>query len=230
MPMKKLIQPFIDIVFPHTCACCGQGLGDQERYICRWCRVSRFDEAIADDKVILPNNVMFVFSMWQFDKGGYLQDLLHGLKYNFLQEVGEELGYFAGRDFLDKADPDLLQSVEAKSPLLIPVPLHKSKKRTRGYNQSRALARGFSRATGWEVIQDGIIKRVKKTKTQTGLNTKERNENLRQAFVIDHQFISDNYFPIVIDDVFTTGATTFELVNVVANDGSKAGIVTIAKS
>lgn len=168
--------------------------------------------------------------MWQFDKGGYLQDLLHELKYNFLQDVGEELGYIAGRAFLEKTDADLLQYLDGANPVIVPVPLHKSKKRTRGYNQSRALARGFARAADWKVAEEGIVKRVKKTKTQTGLNTEQRSKNLKGAFEVVEPNAFQGCFPVIMDDVFTTGATTYELAHVITSNSQGAGIVTVARS
>lgn len=228
--MKNLLQPFIDIVFPKTCVCCGSSLGDKDRYICVWCRKKRFEKSHVDGHQVLPENIDFVFTMWQFDKGGYLQDLLHNLKYNYLQDVGEELGYLTGKCFIDRFDTDHLQKLDGLNPIIIPVPLHKSKQRKRGYNQSRSLARGFSSATNWPVIDQNVVKRVKKTKTQTGLNSQQRSENLEGAFAITESEFTKGTFPIIIDDVFTTGATTFELARSIISDNQKAGIVTVAQS
>jgi predicted amidophosphoribosyltransferase len=226
--MKNLIQPYLDLVFPNTCVCCGSSLSQKQRYICVWCRKKRFEDAEDNDQVISPDNVKFVYSMWKFDKGGYLQDLLHNLKYNFLQDVGEELGYLAGKSFIDQSNADLLQFLDGVNPIVIPVPLYKSKMRKRGYNQSRALARGFARVTGWDVSKKGAVKRVKRTKTQTGLNMGQRAENLRGAFKISDPELFNDCFPIIIDDVFTTGATVFELAGAIG--AASVGAVTIAKT
>jgi ComF family protein len=227
--MMKLFQPFVNIVFPNTCACCGTSLQRDQASICDWCAESRFEEAV-DEFQILPENVEFVFAMWQFDKGAYLQDLLHDLKYNFLKGVGRELGYLAGRAFIDRMDADTLQNIEGLNPLIVPVPLHRSKERKRGYNQSGALAEGFSKSVGWPVISDKAVIRTRKTKTQTGLTTGQRARNLKGAFGVNSRAELDGAFPLIIDDVFTTGATTFELASAICRDEQSCGIVTIAKA
>ncbi len=227
----KIGETFGEIAFPVTCACCGSSTSGKNRYICHWCTYKRFERAEFDLGEIKPENVSFVHSMWLFDKGGYLQDLLHNLKYNFLRGVGEELGKMLAQNFLDHANQDLKNLIELNNPIIIPVPLHKSKKRQRGYNQARALALGISQITGWEVIDEGLIIRQKKTQTQTGLNTSQRNENLKGAFLVTDQEVISERFSVIVDDVFTTGATTFELANTIVSDSeAKTGILTVAKA
>ncbi|MEX0646834.1 MAG: ComF family protein [Balneolaceae bacterium] len=228
--MKKLLQSYIDVAFPSTCACCGTSLKKTDRYICVWCRDTRFEPADNESALILPESVLFQYSMWQFDKGGYLQDLLHKLKYHFLKQVGQDLGRIMGSSFKNTSAYKNLLS-EQPEPLIIPVPLHPSKKRKRGYNQARSLARGLSIATRWRVIPHGDVERVRKTKTQTGLNTRQRSQNLKGAFHIKNPESLSGYLPVIVDDVYTTGATTFELARVLfAESGMKAGIMTVAKA
>jgi ComF family protein len=226
--MKKLLKPYLDIVFPSVCECCGASLSLPEKHLCHWCRHDRFEMAGYCNELIKPNNIRFLYSMWLFDKGGYLQDLLHNLKYNFLKGAGEELGFILGHSFIERSDPDFLQFIEGKNPLLVPVPLHKSKLRKRGYNQAGAIAEGLSRSTGWELSETGCVVRVRKTRTQTGLTTMERKMNLKNAFLPVTSGYFHNKLPIIVDDVFTTGATTYELAGAIADQDQKAGIMTVA--
>lgn len=169
--------------------------------------------------------------MWYFDKGGYLQALLHKLKYHHMRGIGLELGYLLGTNFLHKQTRDTLDDLNSKHPLLVPVPLHPSKKRKRGYNQARALAEGVGDATGWGVAEPGETERIKKTKTQTGLNLEQRSENLRGAFQVSSPNLFENRLPVIVDDVYTTGATTFELAKTIYKEsGQKSGIMTVAKA
>lgn len=227
--MKKILQSYINVAFPAICACCGTST-EEGRYICVWCRDTRFEPEGINSAGILPEIVEFQYSMWQFDKGGYLQDLLHKLKYHYLKQVGVDLGSILGTRF--ETTP-IFKNLEKDSaePLIVPVPLHPSKKRKRGFNQARALAEGLHQAAGWKIIPEGAIVRTRKTKTQTGLTTKQRAENLRGAFKILSPEDLKDHIPIIIDDVFTTGATTFELANCLAGlTGTKSGILTIAKA
>ncbi|NBC04760.1 MAG: ComF family protein [Bacteroidetes bacterium] len=173
----------------------------------------------------------FVHTMWFFDKGGYLQDLLHKLKYHFMRGVGIELGYLLGKDSLHQQSTEELKYIDDLNPVIIPVPLHVKKRRKRGYNQARALAEGVSRSTGWNIIRKGAIKRTRKTKTQTGLTLEERSKNLKGAFQVTEPKLVQNRKCVVVDDVFTTGATTFELAKTLyeVNEVS-SGILTVARA
>lgn len=229
--IKKIGETFGEIAFPVTCACCGSSTSGKNRYICYWCTYKRFERAEFDLGEIIPENVSFVHAMWHFDKGGFLQDLLHDLKYNFLRGVGEELGKILAQSFIKQVNQDLMNLIELNNPIIIPVPLHKSKKRQRGYNQARALSLGISKITNWEVIGEGLVIRRKKTQTQTGLNTSQRNENLKDAFIVTNQEVIAGRFIVIVDDVFTTGATTFELAKTIdSGSEAKIGILTVAKA
>lgn len=226
--LNKLIQAITEISFPQVCVCCGTGINEKKEYICHLCKMKRFEPAHETDLIILPNNIAFQYAMWSFDKGGYLQLLLHKLKYDYLKEVGEQLGNILGEEFIRSQYIEEI-GVSGLNPIFVPVPLHSSKKRKRGYNQARSIGEGLAEKTGWELIEDDFVKRIIKTTTQTGLDSNQRVENLKNAFVLTDENILNGRFPIIVDDVFTTGATTFELADVLVKDsGLKAGIITIA--
>lgn len=228
--LKKIFKSYQNIVFPQTCACCGSSTSEQNCYLCEWCKLDRFEKACADPGNFLPERIRFCFSMWYFDKGGYLQKLLHDLKYHHLKGVGVELGECLGRAFLHRLDSSMTEEFALAKPLLVPVPLYKSRQRKRGYNQARAMAEGVARVTSWPVARQGLIIRTKNTKTQTGLNSLERENNLAGAFEITDSAELQDKFPILIDDVFTTGSTTFEVAKTILKDDQKAGILTVAKA
>lgn len=228
---KKIYQTCAEIAFPPTCVCCGTSTNSEDRFICSLCRTQRFEYVENEQKDILPEAVHFVSTMWYFDKGGYLQDLLHQLKYHFMRGVGSELGYLAGNYFLKGISRAQLDEIRQMNPIIVPVPLHASKQRKRGYNQARALGEGVSKSTGWDLIEKGTIERIRKTKTQTGLNMKQRSENLRGAFQIKHSEAIKNRMALIVDDVFTTGATTFELAKTIHGEsGHGTGILTMARA
>lgn len=229
--MISMLKPFIELFFPTVCACCGLSLEKENSHICIWCTEKRFERSDHHALQILPESVHFQYSMWQFDKGGYLQQLLHSLKYNNLQTVGVDLGIILGRTFLNDSNPDIRELLLKRvDPLIVPIPLHKSKLRKRGYNQAEALAQGFSSVTSWEVAKSDAVLRVKKTTTQTGLSTGERVLNVKDAFQVSNGGEFRDRLPILIDDVFTTGATTFELARVLKKYSRPAGIVTVARA
>lgn len=228
---KKIYKSYAEVVFPPTCVCCGSSTNSEVNSICSLCRGKRFENAGSAEKNILPQTVKFVHTMWFFDKGGYLQDLLHKLKYHFMRGVGIELGHLLGKDFLHQQSREELDRIEEFKPIIIPVPLHVKKKRKRGYNQARALAEGVSRSTGWDIIKKGAVERIRKTKTQTGLTLEERSKNLKGAFRVAAPKSVQGRQCIIIDDVFTTGATTFELAKTL-NEVNEipSGILTVARA
>lgn len=87
----------------------------------------------------------------------------------------------------------------------VPVPLHKSRKRKRGYNQAEVLARELSALTGIPVCTD-LIGRVKKTAPMKELSAAQRQNNLKKAFKILRNDVKLKTI-IIVDDIYTTGST-----------------------
>lgn len=100
----------------------------------------------------------------------------------------------------------------------IPVPLHKSRLRRRGYNQAEVLARELSVLTGIPVLADWIV-RVKKTAPMKDLSAQERQNNLKRAFNIRQNDVKLSTV-IIIDDIYTTGST----IDAMSRELKKAGV------
>lgn len=108
--------------------------------------------------------------------------------------------------------------------LFIPIPLHVTKYRKRGYNQAKILAAGLGKKLSIPVV-DGLD-RIKNTKTQVGLSQTERQENIKEAFAIKEQLMHQlqEYRTIfLVDDVSTSGSTMKEAAKLL----KKAGIETV---
>ena len=90
--------------------------------------------------------------------------------------------------------------------LLIPIPLHKTRQRERGYNQSELICKFMSKFHAFP-FDNSLIKRIRYTKTQTNLNAEERMRNVSGAFQIQNSKQLAGKAVILIDDVLTTGAT-----------------------
>jgi len=139
-----------------------------------------------------------VVSYWEFSED--FRNLIHHLKYHQKPKVGVLLGrYVAGA---------IAEHWQISEGWLVPVPLHPVRRRERGYNQSEFIARGISQVSGLPVKTDVLI-RSAYTKTQTHLSREERRSNLRDAFTVPRAYHSrlPQQTIILIDDVFTTGAT-----------------------
>src|SRR5690606_2624148 len=116
-------------------------------------------------------------------------------------------------------------------PVLVPVPLHASRLRFRRYNQSMLLARELGRLTGLEV-DPHLVRRHRKTRQQVGLSGDGRLRNVRGAFVL-HQRALERLAgrPVVlVDDVYTTGATVKAITRVLKRGGAvRVGVLTFAR-
>lgn len=102
-----------------------------------------------------------------------------------------------------------------KPAALLVLPLHASRLRERGYNQSEWLAHACGQASGIPVISDGLD-RMLKTQSQAGLHRNERRKNIRGAFVAAGNLPAH---VAVVDDVMTTGATLDEAARVLRRAG-----------
>ncbi len=137
------------------------------------------------------------FSFLRFHKGGSVQQLLHLVKYSDKPELGTQLGrWFAAETLLPFSD---------HFDIIVPVPLHQERLKTRGYNQCRVIAQGINEITGHEIMD--VLKREHATNTQTALNRWERFENTCNEFrAIDSSKVKDQRV-LLLDDIITTGAT-----------------------
>jgi len=219
---------FVDLIFPRCCAACDKGLIGNEEIICTSCRIAlpRVQEnsvsaEMIGQKFIKIHEVTKTHAYLLFTKKGKVQKLLHALKYKGQAELGVEMGFMFGQEMQENGSlPD--------ADLIISVPLHKKKLKSRGYNQSDKLAEGFSRATNipWS---GNVLERVKYTETQTGKTRDERWKNVRKVFVVKGD-VKDKKI-IIMDDVLTTGATVEACIEVLIEAGcTQFVILTIASA
>ena len=128
---------------------------------------------------------------------------------------------FKGRERLSKRLGDLLVPVwdaieelhRAESAVVVPVPLHASRERERGFNQAEVLARALTRKLGKEwrgrgpQVEARCLLRTRPTPPQTGLSFAARRENVRGVFVVSPAKPLSGRVVVLVDDVMTTGAT-----------------------
>lgn len=226
----RFMDGISSVIFPRVCICCGMETTEKERQICSFCKLERFELANPDYKtsssgVILPESVTMQHALWQFDKGGLLQDLMHYLKYERLTGIGFELGTTLGQSMLKHPGISRLIDHHAEV-LLIPVPLHFLKFRKRGFNQAYFIAKGIKEVLKIPICDLKAVTRKKNTRSQTGFSLKKRIANIKDAFLIRRPETFFNKTLIIVDDVFTTGSTTFELAAKLKEAGCRDIIIT----
>jgi ComF family protein len=114
--------------------------------------------------------------------------------------------------------------------MIVPVPLHATRKRARGFNQAERLANCLSRATGIPA-NSSLLARIEPTPSQTRLTRTERAANIARAFALrPGRKLARGTRAIVVDDVFTTGATTSACARVLRAAGAAdVGVWTLAR-
>jgi len=109
---------------------------------------------------------------------------------------------------------------------LVPVPLHRTRHALRGFNQATELCRPLRRVTGLPFMRQAYRHRA--TRSQAGLTATERNRNVKNAFGVKGNVCCR--YPLIIDDVITTGATCAQLAIALLNAGAeKVGVLTVAR-
>lgn len=123
------------------------------------------------------------------------------------------------------------QSLIDQTDIIVPVPLHARRLRERRFNQSALLAQAIAAKSGKKHIPDALL-RIRQTPPQNGLNAKERNKNVQGAFTVngDHTSALHDRNILLIDDVFTTGATLNECARILKQaKAATVNVLTIAR-
>lgn len=199
--IKEIIKRIRDFIYPPRCVLCGNVLSDRTD-ICNSCRANiRFcNENPITKSIMLSENILrYTFSVYSsFYYEGSIRRGILALKFKGRKKVAEFFSAFmanTARGYISDID------------FVCCVPCSEKRIKKRGYNQSELLARSFCEKTGTIFLDDIIIK-TKNNASQSSLKTKEeRQRNVKDVFKINPDISLKNKNIILIDDVFTTGAT-----------------------
>jgi ComF family protein len=158
-----------------------------------------------------------------------LRELIHLLKYGGVRPAAGVLGRM-----LAEAIATLEPLFPADGVVVIPVPLHRTKFRQRGFNQAELIARAALKlGTSRERLHlcTAAFERKRETPSQIGLTSHQRRENLRGAFVVTQTEVVKGREVLVVDDVYTTGATVSECAKVLRRAGAtKVWVATVVRT
>ncbi len=214
MRFKRILSKLLDLFFPRHCAICDKIVSGPEG-ICISCkgnvRLLTQDVCMVCGKKLSKEEVHcfdckrkkheFIrnFSVFEYP---VIRESLYRFKYRGRAEYA---GYYAGAAY--ELHGKRLRLLQADA--IVPVPLHRSRYRKRGYNQAEELAKELSLLLGIPVKTD-LIKRVKSTKAMKKLGLSERQNNLKKAFLIMQNDVKLKTI-ILVDDIYTTGTTMDEI-------------------
>lgn len=204
MKFITYIKDFISLIYPQLCLACGQGLVTSENCICISClyKLPYTNYHLEPENKVMKQfwgrvDVLAATAFLYFKKGSSVQKLMHQLKYHNQQEVGIVLGKLYGKNLMDI-------DVYSNADVIVPVPLHKTRFKKRGYNQSEQFALGLAEAMDIKV-DTSILLRQYASETQVNKSRYNRYTNMADVFVASYQ---NNYKKIIlVDDTITTGAT-----------------------
>ena len=252
--LQKAVAPWwralLDVVYPRTCRVCDKPLPERmpsrplSEWFCQGCEdnLSRLEapyckvcaepyEGAIEGSFRCGNcadrKFAFEFAVAGFCAEGAVRELVHRFKYGRDVSLRGALGDLLLAAFQDPR----LQEEDFSTWRLVPVPLHRAREQEREFNQSLELCRRLSKQTRIEVVD--AIQRRRPTNKQARLTRAQRLENLRGAFAMKRPFRGPasrlrGLNVLLVDDVFTTGATTDSCARVLRRQAGVQKVVVIA--
>ncbi|WP_269524220.1 ComF family protein [Coraliomargarita parva] len=230
--LKQIFHAAADLVFPRSCVHCSEAIEDSPlQFLCRRCSRELFlavPPACSTcgypffGQLAGPKTCPHCAELAPvFDEGKTLflakgpgRSLIHELKYH--------QGFYVLSDLIRLTEqvPGYLDYF--KDACLVPVPLHPAKERERGFNQGERIAHTLAARAGGTTRVESLLERIQFTGTQTRLARNERHRNVKNAFALkpDAVLIPETHY-ILIDDVFTTGATLNACASVLRQAGAR---------
>lgn len=225
---RTICDSLLDTLFPRSCAVCGKTLASHEKHLCASCLLdmpctnfhkSKFNamEQLFAGKTPIEKATGYFY----YEKGSPYANILHNLKYRNEPLLGEWLGARYAK--ILQAD-NIFSDVD----YIVPIPLHRTKLATRGYNQSEHIARGIASVLNVPVSTD-IILADKSHESQTHKGIYERYLNTQNIYKANGKDRLIGKHVLIIDDVVTTGATLLSAALTIADvPGIKISLATLA--
>ncbi len=217
---KLLYHSILDFIYPAACVLTSETIDElnSNKFIKdeNFSLLSRISD---NDKTDLMNKVKseHSFSLFAFYEGDEFSKIIYNIKYGGMRKLAGYMGEILGLEFLKNFHGEDLK----KYYCITPVPLHRSRFRERGFNQSELIGLGMSKITGIKICED-LLLRVKNTSSQTRLNKHSRKLNIENAFEINVKYQTEicGKNIIILDDVITTGSTINEAVKILKQNGA----------
>lgn len=249
-PLAEALDSLCSVLFPADCRVCGSHLSGfsllpvcsscwndlptQSNALCARCgETLSFDPAQTGEPLCRPCRVQppdFERAVAHGAYRGTLRSLLHLLKYDGIEALGKPLGHLLAAQLagIPELPPDLL---------VIPVPLFRGKRRERGFNQAERLAGAMITALrrhpcGLRLrLASGLLERRRATESQAGLSPHQRRMNVRGAFLVPRPGTVAGKNILLIDDIYTTGATARACSAALRRAGAaKIWVATVARA
>jgi ComF family protein len=226
--LKRIKDFILDLIFPKECLGCKK----ENTYLCFACREKielnkKFKCALCHHQTskgrICPAccTESSLLALWLAAdyNNELLQNLIHNLKYSYVEELSEVLADLMIK-YLEQHNILIDFGLNKDNTVIVPVPLHRKRYLSRGFNQSDLLAQKI--ANYYKLSKFDLLLRKRNTLSQINLNRNARQANVKDAFILNNYRNLDNTKKIIlIDDVVTTGSTLNECAKVLSQNGFK---------
>lgn len=228
LPKLEPLRALASLFYPSLCAVCSEPV-DASRYLCDACEMKTprikapfcakcsepFAGAISETFSCANcshRTLHFECAVCAFRSRGMVRKIVHEFKYGHQQHLRHPIAEWLA-ETLD--DPRLHGR---RFDMIIPVPLHPTRKRERGFNQAELLAESLSKRA--DLPLRNVLQRIRYTTTQTAFDRAERMENLHDAFRLRKNADVRGLRVLLIDDILTTGSTLSECARVLKAAGA----------
>jgi len=217
---RNISNFFLELIFPKSCIRCGKSgfvlcadcrtqIKMIKTFTCPHCgRITKSGQVCHGCKHKSRLTGLLVAAEYNY---GPTKELIHNLKYNGLIEIAPILGGM----LVSRIKKSKLRG----EPVLLPVPLHWFRRRSRGFNQAEILAKIISKKLKIPLVL--ALKRRENTKSQVELSGRLRRQNLQGVFVCANNGAVKDKTIILVDDVSTTGTTLEECAEVLRTAGAR---------
>jgi len=212
-------KSFLSLWLAFPCPLCQRAAKD---VVCEYCQ-QKLESCRLNNPLALWQRDLPVFVWGKYE--GELKRAIATLKYDHKPEIGVLLGRWLAKTW-QRQNPILPSSKLT----IVPIPLHRKKLQTRGFNQALSIAKGFCQETGHYLEPKALI-RVKETEAMFSLNPRQRKQNLQNAFAISKNWQNSpkSTSILLLDDIYTTGTTVKEAAQILRHKNINVlGAVVIA--
>ncbi len=228
-----LKQKFLDLVFPDgiECVICDSLIDNSDKYICSKCYSkikficgkscdgcgkqlpNLFDSNYCSSCLSREINYSGIISCIEYNE--FARTIIAKFKYNHRRYIGRMIGFYMSELLMSSYIDDI--------DIIVPVPIYKLKHRRKGYNHTQIISEQIANICN-KTSYDNLLIRSKKTKPLKELNKIERQEEVKSAFEFNSKYkdLIKTKNVLLVDDIFTTGATVSECSRVLLENGCRS--------
>lgn len=208
------------IVFPQCCLICGKVV---PKIWCKQCKRELYQKAIFRVENKKEKECYFEKQISIFLYEGKIRNLLLDYKFgdkSYLYKIFSEI----------VIKNEKICGILKKYDIIIPVPIHKKRKKQRGYNQTALMAREIANSIDGLKVEEKAVEKIKHTLPQSTLSKEQRKQNVQGVYKVEKKEKIEQKSIILLDDIYTTGSTVSAIAKMLKENGAKEILVlTIAK-